>query len=73
MKVSELITALRNANRDATVILSRDAEGNDFKPLCEVDLSCVYDNGNKEVWDTQDEDYESDDADVPCVVLWPVD
>lgn len=33
MKVKDLIKELKKMDQDAKVILSKDAEGNDFKPL----------------------------------------
>lgn len=42
MTVSELIEQLKTMPQDAQVILQKDAEGNDYSPLAEVESNCVY-------------------------------
>jgi len=79
MKVKDLIAQLQEANPEAIVIVSRDAEGNDFSPLAEV----CYGNDNYDDGDvgldhltpelekqgcTEDDLIEGEEA----VVLWRV-
>ena len=42
MKVRDLIEALKTCDADAEVILQKDAEGNDYSPLFEVDPDAIY-------------------------------
>ena len=42
MKVKDLLAALDGADPEAEVILQKDAEGNGYSPLEEVDLNAVY-------------------------------
>jgi hypothetical protein len=78
MKVKDLIKSLQFCNQDADVILQKDAEGNGYSPLSDVENELWY------VPDTSysgevlnEEDYE-DDEDFPpenavnCVVLYPL-
>ena len=75
MKVKELIELLQKLDQEALVIMSKDAEGNSFSPLDEVE-TCLYQpdstwSGDRDSifdgdtssddFDTFIEDYYSDD------------
>ena len=66
MTVSELIDVLSKSNLDAKVIISKDEEGNNYSPLCDVYDGLKYLPYNGwcgEVSAAGEED---------CVVLFPV-
>jgi hypothetical protein len=68
MKVKKLIKLLEDLDEDATVILSKDSEGNYFSPLSDVTDDCKYTPNNKWSGDIVSKDSkEGKDA----VVLWP--
>lgn len=81
MKVRELIEILQQADQDIDVVLSRDAEGNGFNLLIDVDTERTIDNHNEIHLRalTQyhidngytDEDLDQTGTGRPCVVLWP--
>lgn len=72
MKVSELIALLKDFDQDQLVVISSDAEGNNFSPLSEAgnDYQYVADS----TWsgylldDGADEELKAEKA----VVLWPI-
>ena len=84
MKVKELIEQLRQADPESEVILQKDAEGNGYSPLYDVDKEAVYipeSTWGGEVifieWGAEgalmDEDEWADLLKQPrCVVLGPV-
>lgn len=73
MTVAELIEALSEAPGDSLVVLSSDAEGNDYRPLAYADLARY---APVETWygDVLDEDADEEDYDgvVDAFVLWPL-
>lgn len=75
MKVSTLIFLLQECDPDALVVLSSDAEGNKYSPLCPeqgVDTESIYVAGSTysgEVYSCRDEDPEDG---VAAVVLYPI-
>jgi hypothetical protein len=65
MTVTELIAKLQNLPADSQVVMSKDAEGNDFSPLEE----CIV--GHYEPYTT----WSGEFTEVPnggAVALWPV-
>lgn len=81
MTVQELIDILQAiANKNAIVILSKDAEGNNCSPLQVVDDSeeTYYEaetTWSGELYDVEDvEGWSEEDTKnmEPCIVLWPV-
>ena len=58
MKVKDLLKVLMEYNQEEEIYLSKDAEGNDFKPLAEV-----------KSWIWEGNDLVCHDA----IVLWPED
>lgn len=66
MTVAQLRTALAELPDELPIILSRNSEGNAFKPLWEVARSRWFADDEELI---SDEDAE--DAGDPCVVLWP--
>lgn len=68
MTVAELITELQKLPQDAEVVQSRDAEGNGFSPLAEVNV------GRYRTENTWSGDF-GDDHDFPAepvaVCFWP--
>jgi hypothetical protein len=83
IKVKELIEALKGADPEAVVILSRDPEGNGFETLCDIETE-------NQVWSDEwgeigfkeltpeliddgygEEDLCHEDDAVECIVLWP--
>lgn len=85
MTVAELIAALSELNPDATVVQSRDAEGNGYSPTYVQSEGFyrpynAYDGEFHQPLDdedrasgqyTEEDEYEPQDGDVPCVCLWP--
>lgn len=65
--VKQLRAALTDVDDDFIVILSKDAEGNGFSPLDEVEGPMTYEPDS--TW--SGEIIENHDNDN-CVVLWPV-
>jgi hypothetical protein len=64
--VKQLRESLNGLDDSLLVVLSKDAEGNDFSPLVEVEgpLTYIPDSG----WSGEIiEDHDNDN----CVVLWP--
>jgi hypothetical protein len=71
MKVKELIKLLKKEDPERLVVLSKDAEGNGFSPLDELETrgyiaECTW------CGETVDEDrYIGEDCE-PCLILWPI-
>lgn len=42
MKVKELIEKLKNVDPERIIVMSKDAEGNDYSPLYDIDDEMVY-------------------------------
>ncbi len=62
MTTKELIAKLKKCPQDAVVVMSRDAEGNGYSPLADVDPDCVYraeSTWHGEIWSTG---WSADDA-----------
>lgn len=86
MTVAELIEALKKLPPDSQVILQKDAEGNGYSPLADVDGDAIYKPETmwygsvlSTNWSAEDACYESDEAwekfkaEHPrCCVLAPV-
>lgn len=72
----DLRARLERVPDDTPVILQKDAEGNGYSPLSNVETEgYVYEPDSTysgEVHDTEDGDYEADDRDVKIVLLGPV-
>jgi hypothetical protein len=79
MKVKELIAELQKLDPETLVVLAKDAEGNGYKSLADVNAGMGFAAGEigyleltnrlREAGYTED-DLCAKDA-VPCVVLWP--
>lgn len=67
MKVSELIEALQKLPQDSLVVMSKDAEGNNYSPFSDCDERFYIADST---W--SGELCEEGDGGVPCVVLWPI-
>ena len=84
MKVSELISLLRDAPPDAEVILQKDGEGNGYSPLSAADADAVYVPDSTWSGDVYSMEWSADEACMDddewaettamprCVVLSPV-
>lgn len=84
MKVKELIKLLERENPESEVILQKDAEGNGYSPLSDVDGNAVYipeSNWSGEVYSLEwsaddacmtDEEWAEINKKPHCVVLAPV-
>ena len=84
MTVGELISKLSGIDPSLDVILSKDAEGNYYSPLTEVDAECIYTPETtysgyvrSTRWSSDEacmchEDWEKFKAQKRSVVLWPV-
>lgn len=84
MKVKELIEILKNLPKNTQVIMSKDAEGNTFTPLDEVETNNIYvpesswyGNIYHESWSAEDameteEGWNEILKQPRCVVLWPI-
>lgn len=74
MTIDELKERLESLNLpgDTVVVMSRDAEGNDFSPLnaAEFELYEPTSTYSGELVELEDEE-ETPDGVVPSVVLWP--
>lgn len=97
MTVAELIAELSELDPNATVIQSRDAEGNGYSPTSQLAVGFYrpdswWDAENKREaystyaggfhqllddedrasnWYCEEDEYEPQPEDVPCVCLWP--
>jgi hypothetical protein len=76
--VQELIDALSTIeDKTQEVVMSRDSEGNEFRPLAEPDRAiCEAIYQPEAAWygyirDFDDVEYKKEDE-RPCVVLWPL-
>jgi len=72
MKVKDLIKFLNRCDPDDTVVLSSDAEGNDYKELCDYDYNLYLTGGV--IYDEAElaaEEIDENDT-IKCVVLWPI-
>lgn len=67
MTVEELIEELKKMPSGALVVMSKDAEGNDYSPLTEVDGEGTYTADT--TWSGEFEHYGQG---KPAVCLWPV-
>lgn len=83
MKVKELIEILQQEDPERLVILSKDAEGNNYSPLADCSTSayeaeCTWSGyiGLEELTpELIKEGYTEEDVledGKPCLVLWPV-
>lgn len=73
MKIKDLIKELNSLPEDTEVWVSKDAEGNGFEPLGEVDYSSVWFHSNWEfdyVAEEDKDEYPKDEFKY-IVVLWP--
>mgnify|MGYP003440574857 CR=1 FL=1 len=73
MTVRDAIAILSTQNPDAILIIQKDAEGNDYSPLSNIDGEARYHaetTWHGEVYRMNDEDGPKDGAE--CVVLVPV-
>ncbi len=64
MTMGRLREALATLPDDLPVVMSKDPEGNGFRPLSDVDVAR---------WHSGDGGWLDEDPDggAPCVVLWP--
>lgn len=87
MTVKELIIALLDCNMDDLVIMSKDAEGNSYSPLADLDSNWAYEPTTTwygevglrrltpEMLDrgfTEEDYYMATEKMTPCVILGPV-
>jgi hypothetical protein len=78
MTIGELVKALQALpDQTAQVVMSQDEEGNGYSPLAELTADYIYRathsyQGDVYPLDDEDEEYEAQDGDCPCVILWPV-
>jgi hypothetical protein len=81
MTVEELILALQELDPKALVVMSKDAEGNNFSPLSEVEREVAYipdSTYSGSILNPLDEDYYGEDwsdmlaNSIGSVCLWPV-
>lgn len=76
MKVRELIEQLKSYDPENEVVMSRDAEGNGYSPLYQLD-SCTYvpdTTYSGELWYAEvheDDPPEQPDGAISAVALWP--
>lgn len=68
MTVKELITELQKLDPNRIVIMSKDAEGNGFSPLAELETADCIEYSAFEVELVEDGCSEEGE---PAVVLWP--
>lgn len=70
MNVGELRQLLANLDQDMPVILSKDAEGNEFKHVADVETE-YWDDEDREVIHPEDIEDHRELPPLACV-LWPV-
>lgn len=70
--VAELRSALAELPGDTLVVMSRDAEGNGFSPLAEVEVGGHYIAESTWAGDVPHPDDYEEGTGVPCLTLWPV-
>ena len=78
MKVKELIKQLRKFDPKATVVLSRDAEGNGYSPVADLEVgfytaetSWCGDFLSKAL--IEEETYEIDTSNaIEAIAIWPI-
>lgn len=78
--VEELRIVLEESDPNAIIVMSKDSEGNDFRPMSKqggLSENMVFEPlSEKAIW--TGEVYEQDDEDapeegaIPCIVLWPI-
>lgn len=68
--VRQLIDILTEEDPTAFVIMSKDEEGNTFRPLADVSTG-MWDNDNEEMLDKDDVEEEDKSLLDHVVVLWP--
>ena len=78
MTVGELKSALANIDDKRIVVISRDAEGNSYVRMSEIETDMKLDDGEPKyealTEELESQGFGSDDVAVggtPCVVLWP--
>ena len=75
MKVRELIKKLAELDPEAIVIVSKDAEGNRFSPLSQIDTGWYQADStwSGEIHEDSENPDRDDVKDLPrAVVLWPI-
>lgn len=74
--VRELIEGLQSVDPDLAIVLSSDAEGNNFREMDEA-MSIGLFNPDEKIFlspeDLEDDDYYVEDDAKQVVVFWPVD
>jgi len=76
IKVKELIELLQQEDPDKLVIMSKDGKGNSFSPLADYSRQYHYRpdstwSGELYGYEDDEEPYEPEPGDSPCIVLWP--
>lgn len=72
MTVGELTKLLKGQPEDKEVMLSVDAEGNDFKRLYDISTHYRWWPEAEELWDAKDRaGEEAPDSSYPVLILWP--
>lgn len=82
MKVKELIELLQKENQDREVIMSKDAEGNNFSPFCKLETGTYvaettwygYVSIEELTPELRKKGFTEEDVHegVPALVLWPI-
>jgi len=70
MKIKQLIKKLQLADENDIVVLSSDAEGNNYRELYDVMTCAVFDESNNEIDDANNTTLVGAKH---CVVLYPED
>ena len=74
LRVGDLRRHLEGLSDDVLVVMSKDAEGNNYSPLAEAEAEWTYfpdTTWSGEIHEIHKDDIRFDDG-VPCIVLWPV-
>ena len=80
MDVKQLRKLLKGIDGKKVVIMAKDAEGNNFCPLREIDEECNYSTYSGEIGlaeltpDLRQQGYTNEDVleGQPALILWPV-
>jgi hypothetical protein len=72
MKVKDFIEKLKELDQEAEVVLSKDAEGNSFSPVCDFSTGTYAADTTYSGEFTSDYSEEGESPPVRAICLWPV-
>jgi hypothetical protein len=79
MTVAELIAQLNAYPSDTKIVLSKDAEGNSFSPLADLEDGRYFTDTTwsgefvaEESWSEYVDDYDEEREFIKAICLWPI-